>query len=136
MQLTELSATALEDARRVVGDGPVVMLNLLWFRKQPLYPESFVDKKASARSAYDEGYASIFREIATKLGISIELVYAGKQLHGLLVGEHDDWDDMVIVRYNSLSDLQRIVERQDYRTCATPHRMAALANWRFTATGG
>lgn len=134
MQINELSVTALDAARRVVGDGPVAMLNLLWFRGEPLYAEGFAQPKATARSAYYEGYAGIFREVAASLGIPVELVYAGRRLHGLLATEDDDWDDVVIVRYRSLADLQRIVESADYLDRADPHRRAAIADWRFIAT--
>jgi uncharacterized protein (DUF1330 family) len=136
MQKNELSDTALREAACVVGTGPVAMVNLLSFREQPVYPADFADKKTSARSAYYEGYGTAFREIAAKLGISTELVYAGKQIHGLLVEEGDCWDDIVIVRYRSLADLQKILESEDYATRATPHRLAAIADWRFIATGG
>jgi hypothetical protein len=135
MQLTELSPGALETANRDVGDGPVVMLNLLWFRDATAYPADFPDPKPDSRTAYYEGYAGAFRAVAQELGIGgIEVVYAGRRVHGLLAGVDDDWDDIVLVRYETLGDLRRILESETYARTANPHRLAGVANWRFIAT--
>ncbi|MET0904511.1 MAG: hypothetical protein ABWY10_00425, partial [Tardiphaga sp.] len=98
MQINELTTAAIDAAAAAVGDGPVVMINLLWFRDVPDYPAGFEDIKADARSAYYEGYAGAFQAIAQKLGIASQLIYAGDRLHGLLAGPDDDWDAIVIVR--------------------------------------
>jgi hypothetical protein len=134
MQNVALPEHALEEAIAGVGDGPVVMVNLLTFRDSPLYPEGFADRKPSARAAYYEGYAAAFGQIAAELGIAYELVHAGRHLLTLVPPEPESWDDIVIVRYRSLSDLRRITERGDYARLAAPHRLAAIAAWRFIAT--
>lgn len=134
MQNITLSEHALEEAIAGVGDGPVVMVNLLTFRDSPLYPDEFADKKPSARAAYYEGYAGAFGQIAAQLGIAYELVHAGRQLLTLVPLEPESWDDIVIVRYRSLSDLRRIIETEEYARYAAPHRLAAIAAWRFVAT--
>jgi len=134
MQDVELPEHLLNEAvERLVG-GPVVMVNLLTFRKSPLYPDGFADRKSSARAAYYEGYAGAFGQIAARLGIEYELVHAGSQLLTLVPLEQESWDDIVIVRYRSLSDLRRITETEDYARQAAPHRVAAIAAWRFIAT--
>lgn len=134
MQINELTTAAMDAAAKAVGDGPVVMINLLWFRDVPDYPEGFKDTKPDARSAYYEGYAGAFQAIAQKLGITSQLIYVGDRLHGLLAGPDDDWDAIVIVRYDRLSDLKMIVENEAYAQVASPHRRAGIANWRFFAT--
>ncbi|WJH38221.1 hypothetical protein N7E02_05935 (plasmid) [Aliirhizobium terrae] len=130
----ELSKHVLDEAVERVGNGPVVMVNLLTFRERLRYPNDFTDGKSSARAAYYEGYAGAFGQIAAQLGITYELVHAGRQLLTLVPGEPESWDDIVIVRYRSLSDLRRITETEDYARYAAPHRLAAIAAWRFIAT--
>jgi uncharacterized protein (DUF1330 family) len=136
MLLNELSPAALEAASAAIGNGPIVMVNFLWFRDEPQYPEGFEDAKATAREAYYEGYADAIRSVAADLGVSMDLIYAGERLHSLLAGQDGDWDDIVIVRYDSFEALTKIVESDAYRTLAQPHRLAGIANWRFFATRG
>jgi len=130
----ELRGDILTEAAARLGEGPVVMVNLLTFRESPLYEHGFVDRKPSARAAYYEGYAGAFGQIALRLGIEYELVHAGSQLLTLIPREPESWDDIVIVRYRSLSDLRKITESEEYARDATPHRLAAIADWRFIAT--
>lgn len=134
MQTNELTTAAMDAAEQVVGEGPVVMVNLLWFRDVPDYPDGFDNAKPNSRTAYYEGYAGAFQSIARELGIATQLIYAGDRSHGLIAGPEDDWDAIVIVRYDRFSDLKRIVESDTYRMAASPHRLAGVANWRFFAT--
>ena len=134
MILNELTPRALSGANEAAGEGPVVMVNLLWFRPTPLYPDGFEGAKASSREAYYIAYASAIRAVAVELGVSMELVYAGDRRCSVLAEPDDDWDDIVMVRYGSLQDLRRILESEAYRQNAAPHRLAAIANWRFFAT--
>ena len=136
MQMNELTTAALDAAERVAGDGPVVMVNLLWFRDAPAYPAGFEGARPDARSAYYEGYVSAFRVVAKEVGVVPEVVYVGSQVNGLLAGPDDDWDDIVVVRYESFADLRKIVENEAYIRTASPHRRAGIANWRFFATRG
>ncbi|CUX64354.1 conserved hypothetical protein [Agrobacterium tumefaciens str. Kerr 14] len=52
----------------------------------------------------------------------------------LVSNEDEQWDDIVMVLYNSFADLRCIIEHPDYRLNAEPHRQAAIANWRFVAS--
>jgi len=130
----ELDNAGLDEAAQVIGDSPVVMINLLRFRDAPDYPASFADAKPDARSGYYEGYVGGFRETCEELGIVPELLYAGSRIHSLLGGPHDDWDEIAIVRYDSFADLRRILDSQTYQRRAKPHRFAVIADWRFIAT--
>jgi hypothetical protein len=132
--MNELTSQALDAAAAVAGDGPVVMVNLLWFRGAPDYPAGFADARPDARSAYYGGYVGAFRAVCAEIGVSTELVYAGGRLSGLLAGPDDDWDDIVVVRYDRLADLRKIVTSETYIRTAAPHRKAAIADWRFFAT--
>lgn len=126
--------TTFAEAQASIGDGPVVMVNLLSFRDAPVYPADFKDRKVTGRAAYYEGYAGAFREIAAALGVTAELIYAGRHLATLLPAGRKLWDDLVVVRYQSFADLRSIVATQDYCMRAEPHRIAALSDWQFIAT--
>jgi hypothetical protein len=130
----ELDDHQLDEAARAIGDGPVVMVNLLRFREMPAYAHGFEGAHADSRSGYYQGYVGGFRLAAEELGIAPELVYAGAQLAGLLVGPDDRWDEIAIVRYAVFSDLRRIIASDTYVRHAKPHRFAVLADWRFIAT--
>lgn len=130
----ELDDRRLDEAGRAIGDGPVVMVNLLRFRETPDYPLGFAGAHADSRSGYHQGYVGGFRLAAEELGIAPELVYAGAQLAGLLVGADDLWDELAVVRYADFSDLRRILASDTYARHAKPHRFAVLADWRFIAT--
>lgn len=134
MHMIELTTAALNAAEQAVGDGPVVMVNLLWFRDMPDYPPDFTDAKPDARTGYYEGYVGGFRAACEEVGVIPELLYAGKQLSGILVGPNDDWDEIVVVRYRSFADLRKILDNETYIRAAKPHRFAVIANWRFIAT--
>lgn len=130
----ELDERRLEDAARAVGDGPVVMVNLLRFRATPDYPAGFEDAYHDSRRGYYEGYVGGFRAACAELGVTPELVYAGVRCAGIHVGADDDWDEIVLVRYAAFDDLRRILSSDTYIRRAKPHRFAILADWRFIAT--
>ena len=135
MQMNELNKAALDEASRTVGDGPVVMVNLLWFRDKPEYPPGFEGAKPDARSAYYEGYVDAFRVVAQEVSVTPEVVYVGQNLSGVLAGPDDDWEEIVLVRYQTFGDLRKMIESETYARIANPHRKAAIANWRFFVTG-
>lgn len=136
MQLTELTAAAMDSAAASVGAGPVTMVNLLWFRQKPEYAIGFEDARPDVHGAYYEAYAGAFMIVAETLGVEgVEVVFVGSRKAGLVVDIDDDWDDIVIVRYQSFMDFRRIVESDEYVRQADPHRVASVANWRLIVTG-
>ncbi|WP_338661977.1 hypothetical protein VQH23_17310 [Pararoseomonas sp. SCSIO 73927] len=132
--MNELSLEAFDAAAGAVGDGPVVMVNLLRFRARTEYPAGFEGARPDPRSAYYEGYVGGFRAAAAELGVSATLVYAGHWVSGLLAGPEDGWDDIVVVRYERFADLRAILASESYARGAVPHRLAGIADWRFIAT--
>lgn len=136
MQLNELTAAAMDAAAPAIGDGPVTMVNLVWFRDMLAYDAGVEGAKSDVRSAYYEGYAGAFVGVAQELGVQgVEVVFVGSRKDGLVAGTDDDWDDIVIVRYRSFADFRKIVESEQYLSKASPHRVASIANWRLVATG-
>lgn len=136
MHANELDDAALDAAAQAIGEGPVVMVNLVKFREAPDYPEGFAEAKPDSRSGYYEGYVGGFRAACESTGVIPELLYAGQRVHNLLAGPDDHWDDIVVVRYDSFADLRTILDSDVYARHAKPHRFAAIADWRFIATRG
>lgn len=132
--MIELTTAALDTAEQAAGNGPVVMVNLLWFRETPDYPPDFAEAKPDARTGYYEGYVGGFRAACEEVGVTPELLFVGKQLSGILVGQNDDWDEIAAVRYKSFADLRKILDNETYIQTAKPHQLAVIANWRFIAT--
>jgi len=130
----ELDEGKLEDAARAIGEGPVVMVNLLRFREATEYPPDFPGASSDPRRGYYEGYVGGFRAACAEVGVAPELVYAGAQVAGILVGSDGDWDEIAIVRYPSFADFRRIIATDTYMRLAKPHRFAVLQDWRFIAT--
>ena len=135
-QANELDNAALDAAAAAIGQGPVVMVNLLRFRDVPQYPEGFAEAKPDSRTGYYEGYVGGFRAACQEVGVPPQLVYAGARIHGLLAGPDDIWDEIAVVRYDSFSDLRAILDSDVYARRAKPHRFAVIADWRFIATRG
>ncbi len=134
MVLHELTEAELDIAAPGLGEGPVVMVNQLWFRSEVAYSESAPSMQPDPRSALYNGYAVAFVEIARELGVEgVEAVFVGPRKAGLVATPEDNWDDLVIVRYRSFSDFRKIVESEQYARRAKPHHRAAIANWRLTA---
>jgi len=73
-------------------------------------------------------------DLASKLGIISERLYVGSRAMTLVSTEDEQWDDIVMIRYDSFSDLLSIIRHPDYLLRAEPHRQAAIANWRFIAS--
>lgn len=130
----ELDDAALKEAALAIGDGPVVMVNLLRFRDVPEYPTGIADARLDSQSGYYEGYVGGFHAACEDLGVVPQLLYAGSRICSLLAGPDDDWDQIAVVRYDSFADLQRILDSQTYQLRAKPHRFAVVSDWRFIAT--
>ena len=115
MLLNDLTTAATDAAAAVIGERPVTMVNLLWFRDAPDYEPGFAEAKPDVRSAYYDGYAGAFVAVAKELGVEgVEIVFVGSRKHGLVAGPDDDWDDIVLLRYPSFADFRRIVESGQY----------------------
>ena len=133
MLTIEGNPTALEAAaHRLVGVGPIYMVNLVRYRPEATYPEGFDLPPCSGREAYFQRYAPAFGQVAQ--GEDYSVFWVGN-VRGVLVGtDGEAWDDIVIVRYASFATLRRILENPAYEKTAAPHRRAALADWKFMIT--
>lgn len=132
-----MPSTHLDPARLQAVDapaeGPVVMLNLVRFRDEADYGPDSGHAPCSGRTAYFERYVPAFRTVAPEYGGTTP-VYLG-HAHELLVGaDGEQWDVVALVQYPDLAALKGILGDERYRRDAAPHRVAALADWRFLVT--
>ena len=134
--LTELRSDALASAARTVpADRPVFMVNLLRYREQADYGSGTDLPPCPGREAYYGRYAPAFNRVAAALGVEgIKPVWIGHVLANLLVSSGERWDDVVVVEYPTMAALRRVLESPEYHAQASPHRQAAVADWRFFAT--
>ncbi|MCD2189575.1 MULTISPECIES: DUF1330 domain-containing protein [Actinomycetospora] len=133
MPTTHLDPSRLRATGGVSPDRPVTMLNLVRFREQAEYGPASGYAPCSGRTAYLERYVPAFRAIAPAFGGTTP-VYVG-EAHELLVGPDDEhWDLVALIRYPDLPTLRAFLDDERYLREAAPHRIAALADWRFQVT--
>ena len=119
----EIHTTTLDRLSTTIpAASPIYMLNLLRFRPD------------GGREIYLGSYVPAFRAIAAAQGIEgIEPIWTG-DVAGFVAGpEGETWDAILIVRYPSVAAFRAIVESDEYRDKAAPHRLAAVVDWRLIA---
>ena len=132
MPTTELDADQLSAAAAALPpDRPVVMLNLLRFHEHARYVEDRFPP-CSGQEAYFERYVPAFARIAPEFG-GAEPAYVGAAGR-LLVGPPEEWDMVALVEYPSPAAMVALLRSPAYLSDAAPHRVAALADWRFLVT--
>ncbi|MEO7717158.1 MAG: hypothetical protein ABIY70_13220 [Capsulimonas sp.] len=131
MRTIEIDAASVAEASGLLpGDGPVFILNLLRYKEQADYNDRADAAPCSGREAFHERYVPVFNQIADA---GARPVWVGAAL-ARLVGPADElWDDVAIVEYPSFAAFRRVVDSEEYRTEAAPHRLAALEDCRLIA---
>ena len=119
----------IEEVIAAVPKGvPVVMLNMLRFRKMAEYPDE--RPKISGREAYAKYSAEAAKHVA-KVGGS--LVWFG-EAQGSVIGPPDEhWDHIFLVRYPSIEKFIEMISSASYRAIVV-HRSSALKDSRLIAT--
>ena len=110
--------------------GPVIMLNLLRFRDVADYsatPELMPDEPISGAAAYQKYIDHTVPFLAESGG---ELVFLGKGGSYLIGPPEEQWDLVMLVRQNSLSDFMAFSTNEDY-LAGMGHRTAALEDSRL-----
>lgn len=103
------------------SDSPVVMLNLLKFREQAVYPDGRATD-LTGRQAYDR-YAAPMQNLIEGGG---GRVLFGGNIASLVIGEVDDlWDTCVLVEYPSAAAFAAIVMSPEVAEIGL-HRAAGL----------
>jgi len=109
---------------------PVVMINLLRFREQAVYPEGVSQAPCSGREAYQR-YASGVTPILAAIGADVRFLAAVVQM---VIGPEDQrWDEAILVEYPSLDAFLGMVGSPEYLEIMA-HRQAALADSRLIMT--
>lgn len=120
------SADQVRALRDSGAEGPVVMLNLLKFRKMAVYPAEMAQPACSGAAAYAR-YQSAFSVALTPL-TQAEVLYDGpvEQIFiGMAATPEADWDKVLLVRYPSRQHFLGMMADAEYRA-ALVHRYAGL----------
>ena len=106
-------------------DQPVVMLNLLACREQAVYDDD--SEPCSGRQAYARYSAQAIKHVAACGG---EVVFMGAAQVPLVAPPHEQWDEVLLVRYPSIEAFVGMVMNPEYQAFAK-HRTAALRDARL-----
>lgn len=127
LQVTQEAGAALV-ARKITGE--VVMLNLLRFRDVADYsanPELMPDEPISGAEAYQKYIDHTLPFLKESGG---DLLFLGKGGRYLIGPPEEQWDLVVLVRQNSLSDFSAFSSNKGY-LAGMGHRTAALEDSRL-----
>lgn len=109
---------------------PVVMVNLLKFRKEAIYTDHPEMEKCSGYEAYQR-YLDCALPIVESLGGRV--VFLGS-VNSMLIGpESEDWDEVILVEYPNKAAFLEMGMSDKYRQ-GYYHRTAGLQNTRLWVT--
>lgn len=111
-------------------DTPLVMINLLRFREQALYPRGSSFDGCSGRQAYKRYMETAMDKLSEVGG---RPVWMSKAFVSVIAPEDEQWDQIFLVRYPSVDAFMTMISMPDY-LAATVHREAALRDSRLIAT--
>jgi uncharacterized protein (DUF1330 family) len=118
-------------SREQVSEGPIVMVNLLRFRKTADYSGTGIEAAPiSGMKAYDRYGRAVLRLLWREGG---QIVWAGNVQSSVIAPSYERWDRVVLVYYPSRASFLRMVSSEDYRR-AMVHRTAALEDSRLIET--
>ncbi len=116
-------------AEQMPAGEPILMLNLLRFNVDAIYPVGSDQQPCSGPEAYAR-YSRTARQKVHAAGGAVETM--AKVQMALVAPEHEDWDELLLVRYPSPAAFLAMLADPDYQA-ATIHRTAALADSRLIA---
>lgn len=132
MNPVEITLPALDAAERAIPSGqPIYTLNLLRYRAQARYEDGFDAAPCSGREAFNERYRPAFRRLAA--GKPLVRVFSVPVLAPIVGSPGERWDEAAINEYGDFATFRAIVETEEYRREAAPHRHAALEDFRLLA---
>jgi uncharacterized protein (DUF1330 family) len=114
----------------VAADRPVVMINLLCYRNQALYPPGFAADPCTGSEAYARYARDAFGFVQ---GVGGSVVWRGAAKAILLGPSTERWDDALLVQYPSKQAFLQMIGNPEYQAI-TVHRTAALEDSRLIAT--
>lgn len=116
-------------AEQMPAGEPILMLNLLRFNTDAAYPAESGQQPCAGQEAYAR-YSRTARQKVQAAGGAVETM--AKVQMALIAPEHEDWDELLLVRYPSPEAFLAMLADQEYQA-ATIHRTAALADSRLIA---
>jgi len=122
-------AQALEALLKFEDNSPVVMLNMLRYREQGVYPEGSEHTPCSGREAYLRYAQDAMRHVRAVGG---DMIWFGEVQMTLIGPPDESWDEVILVQYPSRAAFIKMASNPDYVNC-TAHRTAALADSRLIA---
>lgn len=116
-------------AEQMPAGEPILMLNLLRFYADAAYPVESGEQPCSGKEAYARYSRTALQKVRAAGGAVETMAYARM---ALIAPEHEEWDEVLLVRYPSPEAFLAMLADADYRA-ATVHRTAALADSRLIA---
>jgi uncharacterized protein (DUF1330 family) len=113
----------IEELKNSADDKPVVMVNLLKFKKT-------TETGEQGRKAYDR-YGRNTMPILKEIGARV--LYLGSVKQVFIGGEYDYWDQVLLVEYPSRNAFLQMIARPDYMQIHKDREMA-LENSALLAT--
>lgn len=108
---------------------PVVMLNMLRFRDQAVYPPGRNEPPRTGREAYEEYERRALERVKAVGGRKL---WGGTALHAVIAPDGESWDEIFLVEYPSREVFMNMVRAPEYQAFAI-HRTAALFDSRLIA---
>jgi uncharacterized protein (DUF1330 family) len=131
MNESDLLRTVLDELARTVPDGqPIVMVNLLRYRAQAVYPPGTTTEPMTGRQAY-ERYSQLALRHLLKVGGRPS--WRADIRGGLIAPKEERWDEIILVEYPSRSAFEQMITSPEYQADVI-HRTAALEDSRLFAS--
>ena len=110
--------------KKLPRDKPIMMLNMLRFRRKAAYEDGREATGAKAYATYGKESSPIFRRVGG------EIVWRAKPDVTLIGPNDEEWGLIFIARYPSAGAFLEMVTDPDYRV-AVKHRQAAVLDSRL-----
>jgi uncharacterized protein (DUF1330 family) len=130
MKTINPTSETLARLRALPQDKPIVMVNLLRYRRQADYPANAEFSPCTGREAYRRYSKTALEKISAVGG---DVVWMGQAQASVIAPAGEQWDDVILVRYPTPAAFLQMVSMADYQA-ATVHRTAALDDARLIAT--
>jgi uncharacterized protein (DUF1330 family) len=131
MSESDLVRTRLDELAKMVPDGqPIVMVNLLRYREQALYPAGTTGEPITGREAYQRYSQLVLRHLAKVGGRPI---WRADVRAGLIAPQGEQWDEIILVEYPTRSAFEQMITSPGYQADMI-HRTAALDDSRLFAS--
>merc|ERR1719160_251633 len=120
---------------KVAPTEPFYCLNLYKFHNPPQYPDDWKGVRHATGKEAHAYYIKKTQEACIKCGASYEILLYAYPAPGMpvweQVGDYDQgYDAIIMVRYNSKTDLDKLVASKDYLATAPIRGFAVDQNWQ------